>query len=543
MNPNPILAACAILLAALEPRAQVREADVTGGKIAGVAANGIVSFKGIPFAAPPVGALRWKAPQPVKPWTGVRDASKFGPACIQAAFFPTLFGGPPEMSEDCLYLNVWTPAKSPSDALPVMVWIHGGGFVGGQTSLPRYDGTRLAEKGVVFVSIAYRLGAFGFLAHPELSRESGKASGNYGLLDQIAALQWVKANIAKFGGDPNKVTIFGESAGGMSVSMLAASPAAKGLFQRAISESGANFGSAKYADEEGLAVPPLKIAEATGKAFLEKLGAKDIAAAREIPGAKIQESLVLGQGGPEFWPVFDGDILPRDQYELYQAGQFNDTPVLVGTNSDEGSPFLPLAGVTVAQFEQQVRAKLGPHAEAILAVYPHATDEEAVRSTRDVFRDSLFGWHAWAWAQLQSEKGKGKAYIYYFDHRGPRTPKNGGAKHGDEIAYVFRNLPSLVIGDPGPPPPVRPEDTKISDLMSSYWVNFAKTGDPNGPGLPAWPAFAASAPNAMIFDAAILGATPGAAPGARALPNQAQLKAFDAYFKTARVKAKTRAKD
>ncbi len=530
MKTTPFIAACAVLLVTLDARAQIREADVTGGRVAGVAANGLVSFKGIPFAAPPVGVLRWKAPQPVKAWTGVKDASKFGASCMQDAMFPRVFGGPTEMSEDCLYLNVWTPAKAAGDALPVMVWMHGGGFVGGQTGVPLYDGTKLAEKGVVLVSVAYRLGAFGFLAHPDLSRESGKGSGNYGLQDQIAGLQWVKANIAKFGGDPNRVTIFGESAGGISVSMLAASPAAKGLFQRAISESGGSFGSAKYTNEGGVNVPPLKVAETTGKTFLEKLGAKDIGAGREIPAEKILAAQGTGMGGPPvFWPVFDGDVLPGDQYELYQARKFNDTPVLIGTNSDEGALVLP-PGVTAARFEQQVRAGFGQHADAILAAYPHSTDEEAIKSTKDLFRESTFAWHTWAWALLQTEKGKGKAYVYYFDHRGPRTPNGAGANHGDEIAYVFRNLPAPVFGAPGPPPPIRPEDTKISDLMSSYWVNFAKTGDPNGPGLPAWPAFSASAQNAMIFDAT---------PGARPLPNQAQLKAFDPYYKMLREKAKT----
>jgi len=220
----------AALLVASSARSETGEVAVTGGRVSGVTANGVTSYKGIPFAAPPVGELRWKAPQPVKPWTGVKDGSKFGPACMQDANMARVFNAPPEFSEDCLYLNVWTPAKSASDALPVMVWIYGGGFVGGQTSVPAYDGMHLAQKGVVLVSVAYRLGVFGFMAHPELSHESDKGSGNYGLQDQIAGLQWVKANIAKFGGNPNRVTIFGESAGGMSVSMLAASPAAKGLF-------------------------------------------------------------------------------------------------------------------------------------------------------------------------------------------------------------------------------------------------------------------------------------------------------------------------
>jgi para-nitrobenzyl esterase len=437
-----------------------------------------------------------------------------------------LFSAPEGMSEDCLYLNVWTPAKSAGDRLAVMVWIYGGGFVLGQTSVPMYDGTKLAETGVVLVSVAYRVGAFGFLAHPDLSRESGKGSGNYGLQDQIAGLQWVKANIAKFGGDPNRVTVFGESAGGISVSMLAASPAAKGLFQRAISESGGSFGSAKYSNEGGVNVPPLKVAETAGTKFLEKLGVNDVKAAREIAAEKIQAAQGPGLSA-SFWPVFDGDVLPGDQYELYQAKRFNDTPILIGTNSDEGALFLPPGpGVTAARFEQLVREGFGKQADAILAVYPHSTDADAVKSTKDLFRESTFAWHTWAWAMLQTEKGKGKAYVYYFDHRTARSPN--GANHGDEIGYVFRNLGGPGIGL-GPTPPVRPEDTKISDLMSSYWVNFAKNGDPNGPGLPAWPAFSASAQNAMVFDTQ---------PGARPLPNLAQIKAFDGYYAWLRDQAK-----
>src|SRR5262249_43692508 len=228
--------------------------------VSGTVTNGIASFKGIPFAAPPVGALRWKAPQPVQAWAGVKQASAYGPSCVQDKMFLTVFGAPAAMSEDCLYLNVWTPAKASSEKLPVMVWIHGGGFICGMTSIAPFDGTHLAEKGVVLVSVAYRLGVFGFLAHPELDRESGKGSGNYGLHDLIAGLQWVKANIAKFGGDPGRVTIFGESAGGMAVSMLAASPAAKGLFHRAISESGGSFAPPRLANEGGQFVPTLKVA-------------------------------------------------------------------------------------------------------------------------------------------------------------------------------------------------------------------------------------------------------------------------------------------
>jgi para-nitrobenzyl esterase len=506
--------------------AQVTEADVTGGRVAGTAANGIVSFKGIPFAAPPIGALRWKAPQPVGTWTGVKQAATYGAACMQDANMMKLFAAPLAMSEDCLYLNVWTPAKTAGDKLPVMVWIYGGAFVIGQTSVPAYDGTRLAEKGVVLVSVAYRVGAFGFLAHPELTKESGKGSGNNGLQDMIAGLRWVRANISKFGGDPGRVTIFGESAGGIAVSMLAASPAAKGLFHRAISESGGSFGPARVGTEGGVNVPPLKVAETSGQAFLAKLGANDIKTARSLPADKIQAALGPGLQS-NFWPVFDGDVLPRDQYELYQAGRFNDTPVLIGTNSDEGALFAQ-PGMTVARFEEMIRAGYGKHADAILAVYPHATDAAAAKAANDVFRESLFAWHTWAWAMLQSQKGKGKAYVYYFDHRTPLSPN--GANHGAEIGYVFRTLdvPSGPLGFIGKP---RPEDLAMSELLSSYWTNFAKTGDPNGAGLPAWPAFTPAAQNAMLFDAKS---------GARPVPNMTQIKAFDAYYASLREQARAK---
>jgi para-nitrobenzyl esterase len=296
---NIAIALCVLVesLIASPAQSQIREAAVTGGRVSGVVTNGIAAFKGIPFAAPPVGDLRWKAPQPVKAWTGVKAATTFGASCLQDTTFVKLFGAPELISEDCLYLNVWTPAKSANERLPVMVWIYGGAFTGGMTSIPAYDGALLAEKGVVLVSIAYRVGAFGFLAHPELTKEGG--TGNFGLQDQIAGLRWVKDNISKFGGDPRAVTIFGESAGGISVSMLAASPAAKGLFHRAISESGGNFGPAKTANEGGATVPSLAVAEAAGQAFLKRLGVTDIKAAREIPATKIQA--VPGGG---FWPVF-----------------------------------------------------------------------------------------------------------------------------------------------------------------------------------------------------------------------------------------------
>jgi para-nitrobenzyl esterase len=370
----------------------------------------------------------------------------------------------------------------------------------------------------VLVSVAYRLGPFGFLAHPDLTKESGKGSGTYGLQDQIGGLRWVRNNIAQFGGDPSRVTIFGESAGGISVSMLAASPAARGLFQRAISESGGSFAPARSDSETGQNMPTLAKAEETGRTLLSRLGARDIKEARAL-GADL---ILKGAGGMGlFWPVADGDVLPGDQYVLYQAGKFNDTPILIGTNSDEGAMFVR-PGITPAAFEKQIRSGYGPAADAILAVYPHATDAEAFKSSKDIFRESAFAWHTWAWATLQSQKGRGKAYVYYFDHRAAQSPD--GASHGAEISYVFRN-PGRLGGAP------TPEDVALSDLMSAYWVNFATEGDPNGPGLPAWPVFTEREQNAMSFEQK---------PSARPLPNQDKLKALDGYYAWQREEARRR---
>lgn len=499
---------------ALPVSAQILNAKVTGGAVQGVANDGIGVFKGIPFAAPPTGQDRWRAPQPVKPWSGVREADRFAPACMQSPQMLKFIGSDAGASEDCLYLDVWTPAKAPGEKLPVMVWIYGGGFAAGATSSPTYAGDKLARLGVVQVNVSYRVGAFGFLAHPALSKEGGGGSGNYGLLDQIAGLKWVRDNIAAFGGDPSNVTIFGESAGGISVSMLTASPEAKGLFERAISESGGSFGppvrklGSKAAGEN---VPTLAVAEARGERFLKKLGAESLAEARAMPA----ETILKAEGpglGTGFWPVADGHVLLGDQYRLYRRGRFNDTPVLIGTNSDEGASFVR-GKTTPAELEAQVRAQYGKRADTILAAYPHANEKEATRSAQDLMRDSLFGWSTWTWARLQTKHGRHKAFVYYFDHRTPQTPE--GAPHASELPYVFKTL-DVRGGQP------RPEDTAVSDLMSRYWTNFAKTGDPNGPGLPQWPAFEAADQQAMVF-----GQDGGSA---RPYPNAKMLAAMDAYF-------------
>lgn len=477
--------------------------------------HGIRSFLGVPFAAPPTGDLRWKPPQPAKTWSGVREAKSFAPAPLQNSAIEALIGTPKDQSEDCLYLNVWTPAKQDSERLPVLVWIFGGAFVAGTTSMPVYDGSRLAEKGVVVVSIAYRLGPFGFLTHPELSREGGGISGNYGLLDQIAGLRWVRDNIAAFGGDPGCVTLFGQSAGAISVSMLAASPQSKGLFHRAISQSGATFGPPKFADEAGLVVRPLAHSESEGEQYFAEIGAEDLKDARTLPAKNLFKS------EREWGPVFDGRILPGDQYELYRAGQFPDLPLLVGSNSDEGRLF-SRPGVTPEVLTSYIKNAFGEHAGEILAVYPHATPAEAFKASKDIFRDGTLAWHTWAWAKLQSESGEQKAFVYYFDHRRQESPE--GANHGAEIAYVFRNLGRLK-------PPAQSEDSALSELMSTYWVNFAKTGNPNGENLPHWPAFKSTDQQVLCLKAN---------PGASSTPNRRQLEAFDAYYAWRRAQVKNK---
>ncbi len=499
---------------------QIQNVKTTGGQLQGVVADTVASFKGIPFAAPPVGELRWKAPEPAKPWTGVMKAGNYAPGCMQDAGMSRMMGASVDVSEDCLYLNVWTAAKTAGEKLPVMVWIHGGAFVGGMTGTPMFDGTKLAQKGVVLVSIAYRLGVFGFMAHPELSRESGRGSGTYGIQDMIAGLQWVKNNIAGFGGDPSRVTIFGESAGGIAVGMLSAAPPAGGLFQRAISESGGSFAPPRIVDGAGQNVPSLKLAESDGESFLKKLGAADIKAARALPAEQIQKAAGGGMGGGGFWPVADGYVIPGDPYELYEKGQFNDTPILAGTNSNEGGLFMR-GPAAAGSFEKQIRSGYGERADVILSAYPHSTDEEAARASADVFREFAFAWPTWTWARLQSRMGKGRAFVYYFDHRTPASPD--GANHGAEVTYVFGNF-----GGQGGAP--QPEDLALSNLIQAYWINFAKTGDPNGTGLPSWPNYTEKNQDVLFFNTVA---------GAKPIPNLEKLKAFDAYYSWRRQKAKS----
>lgn len=502
---NRLIFMFALALAVVGAKAQPSPVKVKEGLLQGSFENDLTIYKGIPFAAPPVGELRWRAPQPAAKWEGVRQANKFAPEPIQGG------NSASGKSEDCLYLNVWTPAKSPDDKVPVLVWIYGGAFNFGGTAEPAYNGEKLAKKGVVLVSIAYRVGQLGFLAHPELRAESGhQVSGNYGLLDMIAALKWIKENIAAFGGDPKKVTIFGESAGGIAVSMLCASPVAKGLFRAAISESGGSFGPTRTTTFPGENMKTLHQAEAAGEAYVKNAGFSSIADLRKVAADKLPAIQGLA------WPIVDGWVIPDDQHKLYEAGKYNETPVLIGYNSDEGASFSPPK--SPEDYISAVKNRYGKFADELIKAYPPGTGIVA-KTARDLTRDAAFGWHTWSWATLQANKGKSKVYYYYFDQH-PQYPTGSslegyGSPHAQEVAYVFGWLDASN-------PQTSKSDLDISDAMSTYWTNFAKYGDPNGSGEPLWPAYSAARPVVMYFSqTAHTGPVPGAA----------SLKVLDAYFK------------
>jgi para-nitrobenzyl esterase len=495
---------------------------VDGGLVQGTVEDGLTVYRGIPFAAPPVGDLRWRAPQPVAKWDGVKETIKFAPACVQGMMMGP-GGKGPAPSEDCLYLNIWSPAKSPRDRVPVFVWIHGGGFAMGSTSEATFSGEKLAKKGVVLVSIAYRVGQMGFFVHPELSAETkNRASGNYGLLDMIAGLQWIQKNIAAFGGDPHRVTIFGESAGGIAVSILCASPLTKGLFHGAISESGGSFGPPRPATMPGENMKRLADAERSGEATLKTAGVASIADARklspdQLSGGSGRGQAARGGAGPaglSNWPIIDGWVIPDDQYKLYESKRYNDVPVLIGYNSDEGLSFSPPR--IPEDYVASVKSRFGPFADKLVAAYPPGTGIVA-KTARDLMRDAAFGWHTWIWARLQSRTGKSKVFYYYFDQH-PDYPADSpqagrGSPHGQEVAYVFQHL------NPNQQP--TKSDEAISEAMATYWTNFAKFRDPNGPGLPKWPAFSDANPVLMYFSQ-----TPHTGP----VPSPDALTVMDQYF-------------
>lgn len=460
------------------------------------------AFKGIPYAAPPVANLRWRAPQAPARWEGVRKADEFSAVCMQGNG-----RGNQKMSEDCLYLNVWTGAKSGSEKRPVMFWIYGGGYSTGSGSQAMYDGEALAKKGAVVVTFNYRLGPLGFFSYPELTKESDRrGAANFGLMDAIAALHWVQKNIAAFGGDPKHVTIFGESAGAGAVANLMTAPQAKGLFERAMGESSA-WSTASVAR-----LNTLSEAEEAGTKIADAVGAHSLAELRAQPADAI---LKAGRGAG---PVVDGWLIPEDPGKVFAEGKQIDVPVLVGSNRDESFGGNPRSA---EQFIEQARKHYGDLADAYLRLYPASSDEQARESAFYTGRDEM-AFVMRNWAHLASKSGKTKSYVYYFTEqppvvpgaRGPFAPgPHGSATHVSEILYVFNHLDNSRTWTDA--------DRQVADEMSSYWVNFATTGDPNGKGLAKWPVYKGKSSDVMVF---------GNKPEGPQAPGEDKLAFFQSYF-------------
>jgi para-nitrobenzyl esterase len=441
----------------------------------------VVVFKGLPYAAPPTGELRWRPPEPAPAWQGVRRADTFGPICPQhgpaaGSFYQQEFYLQDEpRSEDCLYLNVWTGAESPSERRPVMVWFHGGALIEGSGSLPSFHGEALARKGVVLVTANYRLGVFGYFAHPALSAESPRGvCGNYGLLDQVAALRWVRANIASFGGDPQNVTIFGQSAGSMSAFALAVSPPAAGLFRRAIGQSGAPLTLGR--------VRPLREAERAGAERAQEWGAETARELRALPAHALLPANSAEYFAAGYGLVIDGWALPDEPGRLMAAGRHHVESLMVGATADEWSPMAAGQPMSAEAFRQSAAERYGERADEFLRLYPAPADTDVLRAQIASGSDELFAGMR-AWAGLHHRRRPGTAFLYYFDRRLPgRNSALYGAFHSSELYYVFGTLDSTDR-------PWEEADRRLSDAMTSYWANFAAAGDPNGPGLPAWPAY------------------------------------------------------
>jgi para-nitrobenzyl esterase len=480
--------------------ADVDPVRIDTGMISGVSGRhtGVRAFKGIPFAAPPVGTLRWRSPQPREPWAGVRSGERFGPRCMQptpeigVAQDPR--GAAQPMGEDCLYLNVWTAAKAAADGQPVIVWAHGGSFTVGAGSLPEHDGENLARKGAVVVTVNYRLGPFGFFAHPELTHESATGAGNYGFMDLVAALEWVQRNIAAFGGDKNRVTLMGQSAGGYLAQYAMASPRLPKLFNRAVIQS---------APVRVVPVATLAAAERVGQTAASALNASSLARLRALSAEDVLKGL------PPSRPIVDGHLITADQWTSARAGTLKQVNLLVGSNADEGTfPYLRarelgLGSMSTAEFMAYVRERFGPDAERILALYP-ARGEAATRASQlAAFADEA-AWNAQFFARAAAMTGA-KAYLYSFVHDPPVATGtvDRGATHTAEIPYVFNN-----------PQPLWTEvDRRLAEQMSSYWVNFASSGDPNGRGRPAWPAIVPGEGERLMRIGARADAAPSLDPG------------------------------
>jgi len=478
-------------------------------------ANGVRAFKGIPFAAPPVGDLRWKEPQPVQNWEGVKQATQFGPRCMQRPIFGDMNFRSNGMGEDCLYLNVWTPAKSGNEKLPVLVYYYGGGFMAGDGSEPRYEGAAMAKKGIVALTVNYRLGVFGFFAHPELTKESPKhASGNQGLLDQVAALKWVQQNIAAFGGDPKKVTIAGESAGSISVSSLMASPLSRDLIAGAIGESGAAINPT---------LPPVPLAEGedAGTKFGAAVNADTLAALRAMPADQVLEATAK-PSVPRFASTIDGYFLSKSLVEIFSAGEQAHVPLLVGWNTEENnvrSVLGPNNEPTPENYKQALVRLYGEQADEIAKLYPGSTTEDVIQSGTDLASDRFIAYSTWKWFDLQTKTGKSKVYRYLYARprpamnasmgdataglaggvirgrgNGAPPPPARGAVHSAEIEYAMGNLASNKVYA------WTPDDYKVSETFLNYFANFVKTGDPNGNGLLKWPASTDSSVQVMRID-------------------------------------------
>lgn len=496
-----------LLLTGLSTVAQLNNVTpsvkIANGILEGTDESGIKTFKGLPFAAPPVGELRWKEPQPVRNWSGIRKADKFGPQAMQLPVFGDMNFRSNGMSEDCLYLNVWTPAKTGNEKLPVLVYFYGGGFMAGDGSEPRYDGESMARRGIVAITANYRLGIFGFLSHPELTKESPHhSSGNYGLLDQSAALQWVQKNIAAFGGDPKKITIAGESAGSFSVSAQMASPLAKNIIAGAIGESGSLLGVSPVAS--------LKDAEQAGVDFAASIKVNSLAELRAMPAEQLLKATATAGFG-RFPICVDGYFFPRPPLETYQRGEQAHVPLLVGWNSQEMSYQMVLGQdkPTFENFKKAVERLYGDKSTEALAVYNASNNEEAEQAATDLASDRFIGFSTWKWSSIQSKTGGKPVYRYLYArprpqmrpamgnataglaggvikdtsaNKAPRTPPARGAVHSAEIEYALGNLPTNLVYD------WQPEDYRVSEIMETFFTNFIKTGNPNGLGVPEWPA-------------------------------------------------------
>ena len=484
----------AALLLAVPASAKGSVVHAPAGAVEGEERHGVLVFRGLPYALPPVGELRWKPPVSMPAWSGVRDATSFGPACVQPPPLPgSIYASPPKkMSEDCLYLNIWTPKGA--EAAPVLVWIHGGALRAGSANEAMYDGTRLAERGVVVVSINYRLGPLGWLAHPQLSAESPHGvSGNYGLLDQIEALRWVNRNIAAFGGDPSNVTIAGESAGALSVMYLMASPAARGLFHKAIAQSAYMISTPELKESRYGEEP----AEAIGVRIAAALGAKDLAELRAMNAVKLTGA-ALRAGYLPFGTI-DGQVLPRQLVEVFDRGEQAPVPILAGFNSGEIRSLrflMPPVPRKASDYETAIRERYGDLADAFLKLYPAADPEESMLAT---LRDAMYGWTAERLVRSQTALGQ-PAYLYFFDHGYPAADAAGlHGFHAAELPYIFgtanRTPPSW------PKVPATSTELALSEAMMSYWATFARSAEPRAQGQPDWPPYGQARIGMLFADA------------------------------------------